>query len=225
MAARPKDRRSDQIAQDVANSLQDKSATVVGAGAVGRQIAIQLVALGISQLRVFDPGIVEARNLLLGGFRADDVGRPKVDAVGDLCHQTNPLLDFTGIQARFSTRQAVDTAVFCCVDTFAERRRVWRAVETRCPFWADVHVVGELARVFIAHDEPSRRRYGATLEKLSETHAVKNAHAPVLISTSAVAASLAVYQFVRYVDGLPLYQDVSFDLAAGQLHIADTKHA
>ena len=42
-------------------------ATVVGVGAVGRQVALQLAAVGVPELRLIDPDSVEVVNLACQG--------------------------------------------------------------------------------------------------------------------------------------------------------------
>ena len=62
-------------------------ATVVGVGAIGRQVALQLAAMGIPSLQLIDPDVVEAVNLAPQGYLEDDLGRSKVSATADLCQQ------------------------------------------------------------------------------------------------------------------------------------------
>ena len=193
------------------------SATIIGAGAVGRQLALQLVALSVAKLTVIDPALVDRDNATTRGYRADDVGKPKVDCVGDVCHQTEPLLDYTGIQDAFRPAMAVGTSVFCCVDNSSTRKLIWLSVERRCHFWADVRLDGEVVRVLTADDEPGKRRFATTL---SAKTAKRRAASPHLICMAGLAASLAVYQFTRFLRGLPLHYDVTFDPVAGRYEIA-----
>ena len=53
-------------------------ATVIGVGAVGRQVALQLAAMGIPWLQLVDFDGVEPSNLASQGYLQDDLGRPKV---------------------------------------------------------------------------------------------------------------------------------------------------
>ena len=46
-----------------ADRLADCKATVIGVGAIGRQVAIQLTAMGISWLQLIDFDTVEISNL------------------------------------------------------------------------------------------------------------------------------------------------------------------
>lgn len=50
-----------------AERLQTLTATVVGVGAIGRQVALQLAALGIQKLRLIDFDTVELTNITTQG--------------------------------------------------------------------------------------------------------------------------------------------------------------
>ena len=58
--------------------LQTLTATVIGVGAVGRQLALQLAAIGVRQLQIFDFDHVEPTNITTQGYEYDDLGLPKV---------------------------------------------------------------------------------------------------------------------------------------------------
>lgn len=60
--------------------------TVVGAGAIGSHVALQLAQMGIGQsgsgeLHIYDYDVVEEHNLPNQAYRLQDVGRPKVEAL------------------------------------------------------------------------------------------------------------------------------------------------
>ena len=60
--------------------LRDLTATIIGVGAVGRQVALQLAAIGVRRLRLIDFDTVELTNVTTQGYFTDDVGLPKVEA-------------------------------------------------------------------------------------------------------------------------------------------------
>lgn len=201
--------------------ILEESATVIGVGAIGRQVAWQLTALGIPQLQVIDFDHVEPVNVTSQGFRADDVGRPKVDAVGDACFQIEPQLDFEGICDRFRPALAVGTSVFCCVDAISTRAAIWRALESRCRFWADGRMLGETVRVLIAADDVGRRHYPTTLFPQSEAQSGRCTQRSTIYGAS-LAAALLVHQFSRYLRGVPTDADATFNLLAGEYVLSAT---
>src|SRR5207253_7129263 len=66
-------------------------AVVVGVGAVGRQVALQLAATGVPAMTLVDPDVVGVENLGPQAYFAAAVGRPKVEATADDCRKLNPL--------------------------------------------------------------------------------------------------------------------------------------
>lgn len=118
-------------------------ATVIGVGSIGRQVALQLTALGVPKLQLIDPDEVTRTNITSQGYLTSDIGRPKVEATGDSCHQLEHLLSVHEVRDRYRRKHAVGPYVFCCVDSISARAAIWRSLESRCAFWADGRMLGE----------------------------------------------------------------------------------
>lgn len=211
---RPSERPSERpSAASSAARLRKQPVVVIGAGGVGRQLALQLVALGITKLTVIDPAPVQKRHVRSAGYLADDIGMPKVDAVGSLCHQTNPQLDFTGINDRVRPHHSLGDAVFCCIDSLPARKAIWRFAASS-GFWADVRLDGETIQVLTVVDEPTRQAYTASLAVARQA---KSITLPICLAT--IGASLAAGQFLRHLRGKPS-RNVRLDLAGGLYAVA-----
>jgi len=52
--------------------IMDCKATVIGVGAIGRQVAIQLTAIGVPHLQLVDFDSIETSNLTTQGFLQKD---------------------------------------------------------------------------------------------------------------------------------------------------------
>ena len=65
-----------RAASDPPARPQDGTVAVFGLNAIGRQVALQLAALGVGRLVLVDPGPVSRRHCAAEGFSAEDVGRP-----------------------------------------------------------------------------------------------------------------------------------------------------
>lgn len=206
------DRQSGLVPTD---RLQSTWATIIGVGSVGRQVALQLTALGVPRLQLIDPDEVDRTNITSQGYFTDDVGRPKVDATGDVCHQLEHQLDLTTIADRYRRSHETGANVFCCVDSISARAAIWRAVGPRCEFWADGRMLGETIRVLAAGDEPSRRHYPTTLFSQADA-VVGSCTSRSTVYAANLAAALMVHQFVRHLRGAPLDPDAMFNLAAGE---------
>lgn len=219
MALRVPDRFERQEELVPRERLLTESVTVIGVGAIGRQVAIQLTALGVPRIQFIDFDDVEHSNVTTQGYLADDVGRPKVQATADLCQQIEHLLAVEEIYDRFRPTQEIGTAVFCCVDSISTRAAIWRAVERRCDFWADGRMLGEVVRTLVATAEQGRKHYATTLFAQSEAQAGRCTSRSTIYAAS-LAAALLVHQYTRYLRGLPLDVDATFNLLAGEYVVA-----
>ena len=135
--AQPDERYSRQRDIVPPDRLAECRATVIGVGAIGRQVALQLAAMGIPWLQLVDFDAVEASNLASQGYLEDDLGRPKVEAAGAMCLRINRSLDLQAVNDRFRRSMEIGTAVFCAVDKIEIRRAIWEAVKDKASFFVD----------------------------------------------------------------------------------------
>ncbi len=191
------------------------SVTLIGVGALGRQVALQLAALGVSRLQLIDFDRVDATNVTTQGYRRADCGRLKVEALADALLDLDPDLVIETIADRFRPSQALHDVVFCGVDRISTRAAIWRAVQHRCRFWADGRMRGEVLRVLTAVDEASRTHYGTTLFAQAEAQ-VGPCTARGTLYTAQIAAGLIVHQFTRWLRGFPGERDQTLNLLAGE---------
>src|SRR5579872_734752 len=67
-------------------------ALVIGVGAIGRQVALQLAAVGIGSMGLIDFDSVEEVNLAPQAYWPEDIGLAKVEATARICRSINPEL-------------------------------------------------------------------------------------------------------------------------------------
>lgn len=190
--------------------------TVIGTGGIGRQVALQLAAMGATSLCLIDFTEVVREQITSQGYLTDDIGRPKAEATGDLCHQTEHLMAIEEIHDRFRSWHAVGTSVFCCVGSPAARAEIWQSVQSRCRFWGDGRLRGESVRVLAAADARTRQHYANSLAQEAGALTAETTSGSTIYA-AALAAALLVHQFTRYLRDLPLNADTTFDLIASQL--------
>lgn len=209
-------RQSDLVPID---RLADVAATVIGVGAIGRQVALQLAAIGAPRIQLVDFDAVDVTNVTTQGYAADDVGRPKVFATATAIRRLDPSIQVTTIQDRYRAKLDIGEAVFCCVDSISARAAIWRSVANRCQFWADGRMLGETIRILAASDTDTFSRYADTLFPQAEAQA-GSCTSRSTIYTASVAAGLMVHQFTRWLRGLPIDRDATLNLLAGECTVA-----
>lgn len=64
-------------------SMFDTRLILVGAGAASH-MAISLVRMGIKELTIIEPDLVEEKNLAVHAYRRSDIGRPKADCLAEI---------------------------------------------------------------------------------------------------------------------------------------------
>ena len=204
--------------QDIvpANRLAACRATVIGVGAIGRQVALQLTAMGIPWLQLVDFDVVEESNLASQGYLEGDLGRPKVEATADLCRQISSQLEIQTVPERFRRSMEVGNAVFCCVDQIETRRLIWETVKDKVTFFCDGRMTAEVLRVLVACDAASREHYPSTLFAAEEAY-TGSCTAKTTIYCANIAAGMMLAQFTKYLRNLPLEADVQLNLLTAEL--------
>jgi molybdopterin/thiamine biosynthesis adenylyltransferase len=195
--------------------LTDLRVTVIGVGAIGRQVAVQLASIGVCQLQLIDFDNVEATNVTTQGYRHAEIGSSKVDACAVAIGEIEPAIQVETICDRFRPRQSVGSAVFCCVDSIQARAVIWKAVQDKAVFWCDGRMLGEVIRVLAVVDRNTGRHYATTLFDASEAQQGACTSRST-IYTASIAAGMMIHQFTRWLRGIPVDADATANLLAGE---------
>src|SRR5687768_3250414 len=75
------------------DQLAALAVSIIGVGAIGRQVALQLAASGVRNLQLVDFDKVELTNVTTQGYLHEDVGRTKVDATAGAVWQIDPKIE------------------------------------------------------------------------------------------------------------------------------------
>jgi sulfur carrier protein ThiS adenylyltransferase len=204
------ERQRDLVPQD---RLAGLTATVIGVGAIGRQVALQLAVIGTPRMQLIDFDRVEASNVTSQGYWQGDIGDLKVEATRKAIHAIDPTIVVDTCADRFRPKQPVADVLFCAVDSISARASIWRAVERQCRFWADGRMLGETIRVLSAADATDRRHYATTLFSQSEAQTGQCTSRSTIYAAS-IAAGLMLHQFSRWLRALPIDVDTTMDLLA-----------
>ncbi len=201
-----------------AERLRDYAVTVIGVGAIGRQVAIQLTAIGVTQLQLVDFDTVEISNLATQGYFQDDLGRLKIDATAAFCRRMNPEIQIDAVPDRFRRTVNCSQAVFCCVDKIETRARIWPMVQDKVLFFCDGRMSAEVLRVITACDPVSRTYYPQTFFAASEAQAGP-CTAKSTIFCANIAAGFMLSQYTHYLRGIPVDRDLQLNLLACEMTV------
>jgi hypothetical protein len=222
--------------------LETMTAVVIGVGAVGRQIALQLATIGVPRLVLVDPDTVEVENLAAQGFNEEDLGERKVNAVAAACSRLNSSTKIVMHAAKFNPRlpmpfedtpegetpelcvsgesSASPRLFFCCVDTMEARKEIWQWLEFQ-KFFIDTRMAAEVARIFcVTADDPySSEHYPTTLFTDAEAHPA-SCTSKTTFYCASLCASLAVAQLAKWLRDIPTDMDMTFNIMTGDLEFA-----
>ncbi|MGA2496821.1 MAG: ThiF family adenylyltransferase [Tepidisphaeraceae bacterium] len=202
------------------------SPIIIGVGAIGRQVAVQFVAVGVSRMLLIDFDTVGVENLAPQAYWPVDLGQPKVQATAGLCRQINPACEITPLNERFRRSMVKDLSalatgtiqpvIFACVDSIETRKLIWETLRGRCGLFVDGRMAAEVIRVLAADRPASDSYYATTLFAEAEAFA-GSCTARSTVYTASIAAGLMLSAFTRWLRGLPVDRDISLNLLAGEM--------
>ena len=179
--------------------------TVIGIGAIGRQVSLQLASIGVRQMQLVDFDTVELSNVTTQGYFVEDIGAAEVVSTARAVARIDPAITMETVRHRFRPKYEIGRAVFCCVDRIQTRESIWRSVANRVEFFADGRMLGETMRVLIVAGNAGRDYYPSSLFPASEAQS-GSCTARSTVYTANIAAGLMVHQFVAGFDSKPRMQ-------------------
>ena len=201
-------------------------AVVIGVGAVGRQVALQLAAVGVPKLTLIDHDTVAVENLAPQGFWESDLGRTKVEVVAEIAKRQFASIEMTCVPERFRTSvvrrwpSTMEVAVFCAVDDIEVRKAIWQSVREAAGFFADGRMNAEVIRVLASGRPCADTHYHKTLFPAREAYQGSCTGRSTIYSAN-IAAGLMVGQFARWLRGWPVIPDQMLNLVAAEYHAVE----
>jgi molybdopterin-synthase adenylyltransferase len=201
---------------------------IIGVGAVGHAIALQLAAMGAQAMTLVDDDIVDVVNLATQAYAPDQLGQPKVEAAAADCRRLNPDLTVQTCAEKFrrSSIRSLNCfaggegriVVFCCVYSITARSIVWESVRQKASFFADARMSAEVVRI-LASDRPAHdQHYPSTLFRQEEAFTGACTSRSTIYCAS-VAAALMISMFTRWLRQMPLDHDVLLNLLSMELSV------
>lgn len=97
---------------------------IIGTGAIGSTVAIQLARMGFENITLWDKDVVEAKNVCNQTFNQTQIGQPKVQALKNAIKEINPNADVTALNRWWTEDCVVTGYVFLCVDSIELRKKI-----------------------------------------------------------------------------------------------------
>ena len=189
---------------------------IIGCGAIGSWIAIQLVRQGIEHLQLWDFDTVEAHNLTNQSYPKTHIGQPKVASLRAQLRSINPNATVI-IHNEPYEAQPLTGYVFLCVDSIKTRRDIATMHQSNSLIKAmfDCRMGLTSAQHYAAdwHHEKQVQRFIASMQFEDDEVEVTSAcgtQLSVLPTVLNITAS-AVANFMNHARGLDLRPEVHID--------------
>ncbi|NQU06670.1 MAG: ThiF family adenylyltransferase [Calditrichaeota bacterium] len=98
--------------------------TLIGAGSIGSITALYLGKMGIEDIRIFDPDIVEEHNWSNQMFRSTDIGKPKGQALFEVMQEFGMQTPIVLLEKYVD--RPLSEVVICAVDSMSSRKTIWK---------------------------------------------------------------------------------------------------
>ncbi len=176
-------RQQDILPVDV---MAKANVTIIGCGAVGSMMAVNLAKMGLGNLTLYDDDLVEPHNLPVQFYRVSDLGQFKVMALKSILEAFG-CGNVTAINRSYAA-QPVEGIVLSAVDSMDARMRIWKAlkVNRKVRLHLDARMGAEVGKILAVN--PSDPMSVATYEE--ELYPSKDAfHAPCTARATTYCAS------------------------------------
>jgi hypothetical protein len=205
---------------------------VIGLGAVGYNLAKMLAAMGVGKLLLVDHDTVEIENMSSQGWKESQLGKFKVQAAAEECHEINSKYGLPSpnsgqnieiVRERFGRRSPRELGIgedpkvldclFSCVDSIATRKLIYESVQPlNVPLIVDGRMALSSFQVLSSNTAEERAYY----EK--KFFSEEDAHRPVgqctVQSTLHIASSCAalmVEAYSKFIQGKRQSKHVGID--------------
>lgn len=185
---------------------------IVGCGAIGRQVALSLTAMGVENLILQDHDTVAGVNLGTQGWSPSQLDLKKTEALTADLKRINPEVNLLTVDTRFRNGSRLglgqSAAIFACVDNMDVRKQIFEAWDQHTsapnphystPFF-DARMGAECCHIFSVYDPRSAEKYAASLFPQSEAEPLP-CTARATLYCAAIAANLLVAQYIQVLRG------------------------
>jgi molybdopterin/thiamine biosynthesis adenylyltransferase len=205
---------------------------IIGAGATGSRVFAALVELGMTNINVYDPDVVEDHNLANQIYMVRDIGKPKVlGCAGFAGEKLGSQHGDMGFHERTVTETFIREGnvqggvVFLLTDTMASRKEIVNTLVSRCFGTTSQQAIAPIliveTRMASTHgavfslnpfDKQAHKNWLATLVDDSDTDNIELSPCGTALSvgtTASLIANYAVWQMMQFfVDPLGMQAQV-----------------
>lgn len=175
---------------------------VIGCGAIGSRVVLDLTKLGVENIHAWDFDKVEEHNIANQAFGIGDIGSSKTEALATLVkNATEQTIEIHS--ERVDGTQMLGDIVFVLTDTMKSRKEIWDCglkYKLRTKLLVEARMGADSMRIYAVN--PNRRghilEYDKTLYTDEEAEVSACGASITVGPTAEIAAGLATWQMVRW---------------------------
>lgn len=189
--------------------------TIIGAGATGSWLALQLAKLGITDITVWDFDVIEEHNIPNQLFGVGAIGDLKAHAVQQLIKRDTRCE--IKIHNEPYTNQRLSGIVFCMVDSMETRQQIWNdaiKMKSAISLYIEPRMGLDVARVYnvVPTDLNHIKEYEDTFYSDDEAEVSACGTSMTVITSAVATASWCARQLINFHQGEePLDNEILID--------------
>lgn len=186
---------------------------VIGAGATGSSIVLELAKLGVKNLHVWDFDNIEPHNLANQAYSCLDVGRPKVEALYDIVSRDAGLLIKIHNEKVTENTSITGEIVILQVDTMSARREIGSSLyygRTGCIIETRMGEESGYVYTFNPNSPKHISAWEKTLYADENTEDSACGSPTVVSATAKLVSGYAVWQFIKWANDEDFENEILF---------------
>jgi len=197
-------------------SLLDKRILIIGAGAVGRNIALTCASMGIRSISLCDFDKVEEHNCASQGYPETAIGQYKVEYLAEELHTKYSKVNLTTFNKRWEADFMYYDFVFLAADDMDVRLAAFNYYINRRnpPVIIDTRMRGEEIRILTIHNKT--KNYYKENHFTNSQASDGNCTSQTTLYSAFITANLAVQKMVAWDRKSLVYHDTIINLSASQ---------
>lgn len=205
--------------------LKNTPVHVIGCGATGSNIAMQLTKLGVPEIHIYDMDKIEGHNVANQIYRVEHIGAYKVRALSAILEQHKPC-DGTSIiehcnkvDSDYIAKNGLSGIVFVATDTMQSRKEIYDAGgsgNTNILRWIEPRLDLSFIRLYSIRpaDYKQHKMYLETLYTDDEVVTLSSCGTTqTAFPTASFLASMCVWEMLNALNAGNPYNEIMVDLA------------
>jgi molybdopterin/thiamine biosynthesis adenylyltransferase len=189
--------------------------TIIGAGATGSWVALFLAKMGIKDITIYDFDIIEEHNIPNQLYSKDQVGTQKVYSLASMVSNLSGVM-MKPKKQKVDGTQRLSGIVFMLTDTMASRKQIYENAVKLKPgvkLLLETRMGLDHGRIYTIDplDTQQLSKYEGTFYEDGEAQVSACGTSQSIVSTAALVASMAVWQVIKWYNGIEIDQEVLID--------------